>query len=132
MTTEVENSVTATQSAVGMGAIAALVISVLNMSSPNAMWAMVNQIQSFMLMIALNVYIPNDIIQYITAQNSFQFSFDFIPINKISFVDISMDWFETDTSSESKYEVIGINSNSTFINVLPNLTSLLIIMCVHL
>lgn len=133
MTEAVQSSVAATQSAAGAGAAAAAAVgvSVLNMSSPNAMWAMANQVQSLILMVAMSIYLSNDIVQFITANSFMQFSFDFLPLSKISFIGISIDWLEVG-SIDPKFEKIGMKSNSTFVNVLSTILCFLLLICLHL
>ena len=124
MTAAVQSSVAATQSAAGAGAAAAVGVSVLNMSSPNAMWAMANQLQSLMLMVAMSIYLPVSIVQFITANSFMQFSFDFIPLERINLLRISMDWFDAG-GFDPKYETIGLKSNSTFNNVISTILCIL-------
>ena len=131
MSEQVANSVAATQSAIGAGATAAIGVSLLNMSSPNALWAMANQAQSLLLLVAMSVYLPDDIVQFITANNLMQFSFGFIPLYRITLISVPIKWFDTD-SLDSKYETVGLESNSTFVNVLSTIVFFLFLVCLHL
>ena len=126
----VQSSVAATQSAAAAGASAAVGVSILNMSSPNAMWAMANQLQSLMLMVAMSIYLPVSIVQFITANSFMQFSFDFLPLEKINFLSITMNWFETG-SFNPKYETIGLKSNSTFTNVISTIFIIMMLAGLH-
>lgn len=131
MTQEVQNSIILAQSAMGAGTVAAVGISILNLSSPNSVWAMANQMQSLMLLVAMDIYLPISIVQFITASNFMNFSFDFLPIDKISFINSFLDWLDAEKVS-SRYNSLGLTSRSTFHNLLSNLAVIILLVIIHL
>lgn len=111
----VQQMSTGTQALVGAGAVATAGVSMMNLSSPTALWAMANQLQLFMLLILTGVYLPVDVIEYITANKFMSFSMDFLPVDNLVFVKIPTGWFESDQDWNILGN-IGISSGSTFNN----------------
>lgn len=101
------------------------------MSSPNALWAIANQLQLLLLLIAMNVYLPKDVVEFITANAFANLSLDFIPFDKIKFINVSIDWFDAD-HFEPKYENIGHESGSTFVNLISMMSTMLLLGGLHL
>lgn len=66
----------------GIGVGLSASVSLLTMSSPQAIWMMVNQFQLLMLLPLTSAFIPAEVIAYITGMNFVNFNFDFLPTNK--------------------------------------------------
>ena len=111
----VQQMSTGTQALVGAGAVATAGVSMMNLSSPTALWAMANQLQLFMLLILTGVYLPLDVVDYITANEFMSFSMDFLPIDHLVFVKIPTGWFETSQNLNVLHD-IGVSSGSAFNN----------------
>jgi hypothetical protein len=106
---------TGTQAMAGAGASAAIGISLLNLSSPMAIWSMANQFQLFMLLLLTKTHLPADVRGYITNNKLMSFSLDFLPIKKLFVVKVPTEWMNFDQSID-ELEEIGIMSGSSFNN----------------
>lgn len=106
---------TGTKAVSAAGASVAVGISLLNLSSPVAIWAMANQFQLFMLLMLTQSHLPSDVVAYITGNRFMSFSMDFIPLENAPVIDLPLEWLSLDQSMD-ELEEMGILSGSSFNN----------------
>ena len=68
-----------TQALMGAAVTMSVVLSMLGVSSPQAVWTMVNHFQLLLLMPMTGAYFPSEIIEYLTGMSISMFNFYFIP-----------------------------------------------------
>jgi len=90
--------------------------SLVSLSSPAALWTMVNQIQLILLLILTKTSIPDRVYELITSNAFSSFSFEFLKVDKISFIDVPKGWLETDQGDED-LEAIGVEYFHTYNNI---------------
>ena len=112
------------------GAIGALGTSVMSMSSPTAVWSMVNQLQLFLLLILTRAYLPESVVQFIVNNEMFAFSLDFLSLADKMYID-KFEYLNYEQSND-RLESIGIESGSAFINNYYFLLTMLFIFLFHL
>lgn len=122
---------TGTKAASGAGVLLALVISIFNLSSPMAIWAMANQFQLYMLLLLTKTSIPSDVSGYITGNQFMTFSMNFIPLNKIPVIELPLEWMNFDQSLD-ELEEMGIISGSSLNNIIGFLFTIVLIAMTHL
>jgi hypothetical protein len=106
---------TGTKAVAGAGAVVAVGISILNFSSPVAIWSMANQFQLFMLLLLTKTSLPADVRGYITGNKLMSFSFGFLHLDKIPFINVPIEWMDFYQSID-ELEEIGIESGSSLKN----------------
>lgn len=89
--------------------------STLKMSSPTALWSLLNQIQMLILLVLVDTYIPVDVVQTIVNQDFALFNFDFIPISDIPGVNALTKWMNFEQENDILFDV-GMEYRSTFNN----------------
>jgi hypothetical protein len=130
VSTSVKKMSTATKVISGIGAILAVAISILNLSSPMAIWAIANQFQLFALLLLTKTNLPADVRGYISNDKLLSFSFDFLSIDKLFFVKFLTNWMDKDQLND-ELEEIGIISGNTFNNNVNLIFIFLVIAFVH-
>jgi cysteine-rich repeat protein len=131
-----ELSTTETAAVVGMGtAVSAgaginVLSAVMTNSSPQSTLSMVNQIQLFLLLPMINAFVPTNIINVIIGMSVSLFSFDFIPIEKVSFLEDILEKLNYEQASDY-LNLIGFESGSTLVNIKGTILVLLLIIFIH-
>ena len=120
-----------TQSAIAIGVILSLVVSITGMSSAQSIWTMINQYQLFLTLPLVGWYMTPELIKFI---ESFEFalgSFSFIPFEDILIFETLYNWMNL-PQSNSNFESVGLESGSTLINQLGMLLLLVLLVLLHL
>ena len=86
-----------------------------NSASFASVWAIINQLQLFLLLILTRVYLPLDIINFIIGSKIAMFPYDYIPFKKLSYSSSINDIFDSDQNDETLAKV-GVVSASSFVN----------------
>ena len=68
-----------TQALIALCAILWITTSILNLSSPQALWMIANQFQLMLLLPLTGAFIPEDVVYYFTGEGFLNFNFNFIP-----------------------------------------------------
>jgi hypothetical protein len=119
------------QAVVGAAMLSSVVSSSMNCSSPSGLWQIINLMQLLMFLILFGIYFPVPIKEMITSSN---YSLLSLPIHHlqslygIGYLFEFIDFEQRDSALSS----LGVESGSTFINVLSQLLMLLIILILHL
>ena len=108
-------SSSATQAATGVGIGASAGSSLISMSSPAAIFIMINQFQMLLLLPLTGAYISDQVLFTITGMSMALFSFDFLKLEKISIFYYLFDFLKINQLN-SNLTKIGINSGNTIIN----------------
>ena len=100
-------------------------------SSLSSIWLMIHQVQLFLLLLITGAFIPIDVIKVITGVNYLINPFRFIPFEKVILFSPLTDNFNFPLSN-SMYEPLKIESDSTIYNTFSFFICLLIAGTIHL
>ena len=89
----------------------------LNQSSLHSVFMTIKQFQLILLTLLTNVYIPNNIIKFMSGMKWLTCSFRFIPFHKIYGLNRIIEWIGSDLKFD-KLKYFGIESGSSLINML--------------
>ena len=115
MPEEIQNAQTTTQATVGSSIGAAVAISIIGLTSPIGVWSIINLFQVLILLILSGAFIPLTVKQYLLGMDFVLFNFDFIPVNKIPFIDALYEWMNFKQQNQNLRD-IEVEYGSTFIN----------------
>jgi hypothetical protein len=124
-------ALTSNQVAGGIGITLAGVISLMNLTTPFAMWMIANQIQLLMLLLLTGAYFPPLIVKILTGSNYMCFSLSVIPLATISIFKSIYSLIGFDQSNEQLYEM-GLDSGSALATNLMFFISIISIIVIHL
>ena len=130
-TSNVKALSTTTNSLIGGTAALVLLSSTINSSSFASLWAIMNQLQMFLLILLTRAYLPLDIINFIIGSKITMSLYDCISFKKTSYSHPIIDLFDFDQEDEVLSK-IGLNSGSTFVNNYSLLNSLILMVLFHL
>ena len=103
--------------------------SMLSSSSPQTIWASINQFQLLLLLPLTGAFMDPEVVKYFQKLSFVSFNFNFIPIKKLPFVTWLHDTIGYNQENEY-FENIGISNGSTLINILSlTLVIWLLILC---
>ena len=123
--------VATSQSIVGATSGITAASSMMNSSSLTSLWSMINQVQMFFMLLLTRSFIPHEIEVTITGQGFAINPSDYIPFKSIGSSERYIDKFKFDLSN-SQLETFGIESDSSFYNVYPTISSLLTGVAIHI
>ena len=123
-------AVKSTQAAVGAGASVSAGASLLSMSSPVAIFSMINQFQLMYFLIVSGVYLSDGVFSVITGMSFGMFDFNFIKIEKIKIFEIIYKCLAFEQPN-TLLNNIGITSGSTFMNMLKSILVVCIFIWMH-
>ena len=129
-TAAVTASTAISQSAVGVGVAASTAVSVLSMSSPQAVWIMGNQFQLLMLLPLTEVFVPKDIEDYFTGMSFLSFDLSFIPFSATPLINSVFSYFEFEQEDEYLQE-IGMQYGSSILNQFSMIFMISLLMILH-
>jgi hypothetical protein len=115
VSSSVSNSKFASQGLLGVGVAAAIGTSILTKSSPQAAYAMINQIQLLMLIPLLGAYLDPDIFKFIQGMNFAILSANILPSEGIGSTSIIKDILDYPQPNDYLSE-LGMKSGSAFLN----------------
>ena len=101
------------------------------LSSPSALWAVINQLQLLMFLILTGAYIPTEVESYISDSDYITFNFNFISFDFIPKLSSAKEWMGFE-QGDSNLINLGLDSGSAFNNISSLLGSIIIIICLHL
>ena len=130
-TSSVKALSTTTNSLIGGTAALVILSSTINSSSFASLWAIINQLQMFLLILLTRAYLPLDIINFIIGSKITMSLYDCISFKKTSYSYPINDLFDFDQEDELLSK-IGLNSGSTFVNNYSLLNSLMLMILFHL
>jgi cysteine-rich repeat protein len=124
-------SAAVTQVAAGAAMAGSAAASSMSFSSPSGLWQVMNMMQLFMMLVLLGVYLPTPIKDMITSSSYFSLSFEVPFIEQIYGIGSFLTWIDFNNEN-STLKSVGVQSGSTFRNVLSQLLTLLLIIMIHL
>jgi cysteine-rich repeat protein len=124
-------SAAVTQAAAGAAMAGSAAASSMSFSSPSGLWQVMNMMQLFMMLVLLGVYLPTPIKDMITSSSYFSLSFEVPFIEQIYGIGSFLTWIDFNNEN-STLKSVGVQSGSTFRNVLSQLLTLLLIIMIHL
>lgn len=131
ISTETKAMTYTTQGIAGAGTVAVTAVSIMNLSSPQGLWLMVNQIQLCMLLLLTGAYIPKDVVDYLSGSSFSLFSMDFLPFHKQLLVKGLYSWVAQDQENEI-LQKMGLKSGSTIYNNLSLFFMVFLLIVMHL
>lgn len=126
-TAAVKNNQAVTQASMGAGVAIGGAVSLLSMSSPQAIWIMVNQFQLLMLLPLTDVYMPKEIKDYLAGMGFTNFNFDFLRLGSIPKFKEIFEYFGFE-QNDRYLQGMGVEYGSAFLNQI----SMFIMMCAFL
>jgi cysteine-rich repeat protein len=113
-----------------IGAFISTIASSLSLLSPTGLWQSMNIMQLFLLIALLKIYIPDKILDILKAWKYFSLSYE-SPLNQDTpFISSTLSYLDFSHPNE-KYEIVGVDSGSSLMNVLCLATTLLSIWVLH-
>ena len=106
---------TSTMVSAGLAALVTLIASSINISSPAMLYLMMGQFKNYMLILLIDVYIPDSVNQYILGLEIFSLPFDFFSFQDTPGSRDITSWFEMEQPND-KLVRIEIESGSTILN----------------
>ena len=122
---------TTTNSLIGGTAALVILSSTIHSASFASLWAIINQLQMFLLILLTRAYLPLDIVNFIVGSKIAMSPYDYIPFKKSSYSYSVNDLFDFDQNDEILSK-IGLDSGSSFVNNYSFLSSLLSMILFHL
>ena len=119
------------QAIAGTSAGLSVASSMLNGGSISGAFSVFNQFQLFILLPLIPKHFPEKVTNYILGLDFAMFSFDFIPHEDIPFFDTLTSWIEF-PQKDGYLNEIGMNSGSTFINYVPIMWFILLLVLIHI
>ena len=120
-----------TNSIIAGATIIVILASTVHSASFSSLWAIINQLQLFLLLILTRVYLPLDVINFIIGSKIAMFPYDYIPFKKSSYSGSINDLFDSEQNDEILSK-IGLESASSFVNNYSLFSSLLSAVLLHL
>ena len=115
-----------------IGITSAIWATIMTLSSPQSMWNVVNQFQTLELLYLTHAYFPEETTSGFSILSKYiNFSFDFIPYQKLSFISIIYNFFNLPVDGDLMSKV-GLKSGSTFLNNFSLLINYLFVVLIHL
>ena len=108
---QVQSSQSATQAAMGVGFAASL----LNISAPQGMYAMLGIFRMMIILPFIGAQMSKDVITYLTGLNFVMWSFSFLPVEKAPVLGSIIGYFDH-SQENSMLSDFKIKSSSTFVN----------------
>ncbi|CAI2363645.1 unnamed protein product [Moneuplotes crassus] len=127
---EVQTLSSGSQAASGAGSLIATLMSLLNSSSPMAIWSMANQMQLLMLLLLTQASLPADVVGYISGNQMFSFNMNFLPIKNNMVSKVPLDWLKQNQTNIGLGDM-GMESGSSFNNNFGIICTLLILVIFH-
>ncbi|CAI2359943.1 unnamed protein product [Moneuplotes crassus] len=127
---EVQTLSSGSQAAAGAGSLIATLMSLLNSSSPMAIWSMANQMQLLMLLLLTQTSLPADVVGYISGNQMFSFNMNFLPIQNNVVSKVPLDWLKQNQTNIGLGDM-GIESGSSFNNNFGIICTLLMLIIFH-
>ena len=109
---------------------AAVVMSLMNLSSITIVWAIFNQMRTLTLILLTDSYVTDNIRVYLSGMKIFSFNFQFLSIGSLPGAIKIVNYFD----SKQKYRSIsdsGFSSESTLVNCLNILLIYLLVISMH-
>ena len=111
--------------------VLAVLVSILNVSSPVSMWFIINQFQMLMLLLLTRAYMPKRVRQYLTDMNAVLFNFNFIPVYRIPMIYDFYLYIKFDHNYDDLKD-IGVESGSTVVNNISTVIILILFTIIHI
>ncbi|CAI2379856.1 unnamed protein product [Moneuplotes crassus] len=121
---------TASTALVASGAIIASASSLLSLSSVNSIFSTMNSLQLAILMPAVPEYFPQKVSDLINGMGFSTFSFDFMSLRSIPFVEAVSNWISYPQTNEYLL-TLGMSSGSSLVNLLSILGTIILICITH-
>ena len=119
------------QVVIGATIILMIILSLFNISSMASLWAMINQIQLYFLLLITRAFIPEDVQNVITGLKFTLNPFQYLPFSLVHFYSSFIDKFEFELSN-LLFDPVGVNSDSIIWNTLSFFVSLVLLIIPHL
>ena len=106
----------ATISGITMNLMILLTISMLNFSSPQGVWLLINQFQLYLLLFLTGAYMPKNIHDFLQGFDIFMLNFGHKLISDIPLIRGFINWIDYEQKDQS-LRTLDIQSGSTIVNI---------------
>ena len=120
----------ANQWLLGFAVFLALAISLFSLSSPTAVWSIINQLQLLILLLLTGAYIPDKVYNFLIGMEMLTLNLSFIPISDLPILSKFYDWMNFEQEN-AIYRDIGVKSGSSSLNNLALLLIIIIVIIFH-
>jgi cysteine-rich repeat protein len=121
------NEAQTTQAITSAGAILAAGTSFSNLSSPTGLWQSMNIMQLFMLILLFEIYVPSKIVEALNSTKYFSIAFEIPFVDKIPIISSTLDYLNF-VPPNGHYNILGVTSGSTLVNIFC-LSGILLFIC---
>jgi len=128
---EVEATAPVVQSTAGVTAATSVTAALTKAATPRSIWSLLNQLQMLILFLLIDTYIASDVRSFIIKQEFALFSFNFIPVIEIPYINYPAEWMEKAQEIE-ELELLGLESSRTFNNMYSLMCVILTSIVMHL
>ncbi|CAI2379909.1 unnamed protein product [Moneuplotes crassus] len=125
-----EGTVETAQAMILGGMVLSSGCSLVSFSSASGMFSMVNSFQLLILLPLIPQYFSEKVINFLSGMSFTMFSFDFIDLNEIPFVEYLTSWISL-PQTDDYLDTLGLGSGSSIINFLPLIIVLLLLGAAH-
>ena len=106
----------ATFSGISMNLMILLILSMLNFSSPQGIWLLINQFQLYLLLFLTGAYMPKNIHDFLRGFEIFMLNFGLKIISDIPLIQDFINWINYEQKDQSLI-TLDIQSGSTIVNI---------------
>ena len=131
MSEEVKNAQITTQASVGVSMSVAVLVSIVQFTSPICIWSILNQFQMIMLLIFTGAFIPEAVREYLLGVDFVLFNFKFLSLLEVPFISDLHDWMKFDQQNQNLKD-IDIDYGSAAINNIAFVVILIIFIFLHI
>ena len=110
---------------------AIVLVSLVNLSAPVAIWLIANQIQLLSLLLLTGAFLPPSVKEILVGGQFTSFWFAAIPVSNVPVINISVELFDIEQDNVN-LELMGLNSGSSFVSNIMFLLSVVAIIALHL
>lgn len=94
------------------------IVSLASLSSPQTIWAIINQFQLLLLLPLTGAFVPQEVVEYLKGMKFVILNFNFVPLSDLSLLSKLYSYFSLPQKVEYLQE-IDIESGSTLLNCFP-------------
>ena len=115
----------------GAGVAASAAISIVSGSPPTALYSILNLLQMVILFLIIDPFIPESLRIILEGNSLALLNFNFIPVVDLPYVEIPIDWMDSEQRNEI-LQTLDINSESSIVNNLSLIFTFTLILIIHI
>lgn len=130
MSSSVQSAQTSTAVSTGVGISASVSVSLMTVTSPQAAFSIVNQLQLLLILPLIGTFMTNNVLLFIEGMDFASFNFGFMSPTKISYVEEKI-LDVTEAHDDEYLKKIGIEFKSTLFNQISLFQVVLLLITLH-